>query len=52
MQHLEPLTLETVFERQRLHDILVQRWCLGVDTSNWRLYRSAFADEVQMEHHL
>jgi len=49
MQHLEPLTLETVFERQRLHDILVQRWCLGVDTLNWKLYRSAFADEVQME---
>ena len=49
MEHLESLTLETVFDRQRLHDILVQRWCLGVDTLNWKLYRSAFAEEVQME---
>src|SRR5882757_5591835 len=49
MDILETMTLETVLDRQRLHDILVQRWCIGADTLNWKLYRSAFADEVQME---
>jgi hypothetical protein len=49
MEHLDPPTLENVFERQRLYDLLVQRWCLGVDTLDWKLYRSAFADKVQME---
>ena len=40
--------LEAFIDRQQLHDILVARWCVGIDTVNWKLYRSAFADEVDV----
>ena len=43
------MTLATVLDRQSLHDILVQRWCLGADTLNWKIYQTAFAEEVQIE---
>lgn len=49
MDHLEPLTSDIILERERLHDILVGRWCLGVDTLNWKLYRNTFAEEVELE---
>ena len=40
--------LEALIDQQQLHDILVRRWCIGIDTVNWKLYRSAFADEVEI----
>jgi len=43
------VTLETVIEQQRLHDVLVRGWCIGVDTLNWKLYRSVLAGEVEMD---
>ncbi|HSZ07537.1 MAG TPA: nuclear transport factor 2 family protein [Steroidobacteraceae bacterium] len=43
------VTLETLIEQQRLHDLLVQRWCLGVDTVDWRLYKSVLSNEVEMD---
>ncbi|WP_165191620.1 nuclear transport factor 2 family protein [Caulobacter soli] len=38
-----------MIERQNLNDLLVGRWCLGADTLNWKLYRSAFDDAVEMD---
>jgi len=42
-------TLETLIERQQLHDLLITCWCTGVDTVNWKLYRAVLADEVEMD---
>jgi len=39
--------LKALFDQQQLHDILVGRWCIGIDTVNWKLYRSTFLDEVE-----
>jgi len=43
-----PLTMETLIEQQRLYDLIVRCWCVGVDTLDWKLYRSVLADEIEM----
>jgi hypothetical protein len=45
----EPPGMQTASERDHLYDLIVGRWCLGIDTLDWKLYRSAFADAVHVE---
>jgi hypothetical protein len=44
--------LDSLIEQQHLVDLLVQRWCLGVDKVNWQLVRSIHAeDEIEVNYY-
>ena len=42
------LTLETLLERAAISDV-VNAYATGVDTRDWALYRSVFADEIAID---
>jgi hypothetical protein len=44
----QALTLETLIARAEISDV-VNRYATGVDRRDWALYRSIFADEVELD---
>jgi hypothetical protein len=52
MQNMKPVDREAVMlDRTILHDIIVDVWCPGLDTLNWRSLRALYDDEVFIHWH-
>ena len=43
-----PLTLDDLLARAEISDV-VHRYATGIDSRNWPLYRSIFADEIELD---
>jgi len=44
----QPLDLETLIARAEISDV-VNRYATGIDRRDWELYRSCFADEMELD---
>jgi 3-phenylpropionate/cinnamic acid dioxygenase small subunit len=44
----KPVTVETLVARAQIGDVVI-RYATGIDTRDWDLYRSVFADEVDFD---